>query len=53
MPLLEHLLFEIAPGSPVNYVLVTGILLVLSAISMVMPAIRATRINPVTALASE
>ncbi len=53
MPLLEHLLFEIEPGSPENYVLVTAIILVLSAISMVMPAIRATQINPVTALASE
>jgi putative ABC transport system permease protein len=53
MPLLDHLLFEIKPGSPQNYVLVTGIILVLSAISMLMPAIRAMRINPVTALASE
>jgi putative ABC transport system permease protein len=53
MPLLEHLLFEITPGSPENYFLMTVIILVLSAISMMMPAIRAIRINPVIALAAE
>ena len=53
MPLLDHFLFEIKPGSAENYGLITVIILVLSAISMMMPAIRAMRINPVTALASE
>jgi ABC-type lipoprotein release transport system permease subunit len=38
-PWLDHLLFEIKPGSPETYVLVTVIIFVLSAISMVMPAI--------------
>jgi predicted permease len=53
MPLLDRLLFEISPESLVNYGLMTVAILVLSAISMTIPAIRAMRINPVTALTSE
>ena len=53
MPLLDHLLFQIRPESPLNYALMTTGLLVLSAIAMMIPALRAMRISPVTALASE
>jgi putative ABC transport system permease protein len=53
MPLLEHLLFEIKPGSPHNYELITFAILVLSAIAMTIPALRAIRIEPATALATD
>jgi putative ABC transport system permease protein len=53
MPLLDHLLFEISPGSPQNYGLITLAILVLSAIAMTVPALRAIRIEPVAALAAE
>ena len=53
MPLLDHLLFEISPGSPHNYGLITLAILVLSAIAMIVPALRAIRIEPVNALAAE
>jgi ABC-type lipoprotein release transport system permease subunit len=53
MPLLDHLLFEISPGSPQTYALITMVILVLSTIAMVVPALRAIRIDPVNALAAE
>ncbi len=53
MPLLEHMLFEIKPSSPQNYELITFAILVLSAIAMAIPALRATRIEPVIALVAE
>ena len=53
MPLLEHLLFEIKPGSPENYELVTAAILLLSALAMAIPAWRAIRIEPAAALGSE
>lgn len=53
MPLLGHLLFGIAPGSLQNYGLITTALLLLSGFSMLIPALRAMNINPLTALACE
>jgi predicted permease len=53
MPLLGHLLFGITPGSLQNYVLITTALLLLSGLSMLIPALRAMNINPLTALACE
>jgi predicted permease len=53
MPLLEHLLFEIKVASPQNYGLITIAILILSAIAMIIPALRAVRINPVTALVTD
>ncbi len=53
MPLLAHLLFEISPGSPQNYGLITLAILLLSAIAMTVPALRAISVEPVTALAAE
>jgi predicted permease len=53
MPLLDHLLFEVSPGSPQNYGLITLAILALSAIAMAVPALRAISIEPVTALAAE
>jgi predicted permease len=53
MPLLDHLLFEIKPGSPEVYLLSIVSILLLSGIAMLVPALRAIRINPLTALARE
>jgi predicted permease len=53
MPLLDHLLFEIKPGSPEVYLLSIVSILLLSGISMLVPALRAIRIDPLTALACE
>ena len=53
MPLLEHLLFEIKPGSLEVYLLSIVSILLLSGIAMLVPALRAIRIDPLTALACE
>lgn len=53
MPLLDHLLFEIKPGSLEVYLLSIASILLLSGISMLVPALRAIRIDPLTALACE
>ena len=53
MPLLDHLLFEIEPGSPQVYALITASILLLSGLSMLIPAIRAMRVDPLKALACE
>jgi predicted permease len=53
MPLLEHLLFEIKPGSLEIYLLSVVSILLLSGIAMLVPALRAIRIDALTALARE
>jgi ABC-type antimicrobial peptide transport system permease subunit len=53
MPLLDHLLFGIKPGSPSVYVLMTLSILALSAASMLIPALRAMQVDPLKALACE
>jgi putative ABC transport system permease protein len=53
MPLLEHLLFEIKPGSLEVYLLTVVSIFLLSGISMLVPALRAVKIDPLTALACE
>lgn len=53
MPLLDHLLFGIKPGSLEVYVLMTLSLLALGGISMLLPALRAMQVDPVKALACE
>lgn len=53
MPLLDHLLFEISPGSPEVYLLSMAAIVALSGIAMLVPAVRAIRIDPLRALACE
>jgi putative ABC transport system permease protein len=53
MPLLDHLLFEVKPSSLQVYGGMMGLILLLSGISMLIPALRAMRVDPVKALACE
>jgi ABC-type antimicrobial peptide transport system permease subunit len=53
MPLLDHLIFEIKSGSPEVYLLSIVSILVLSGFAMLVPAMRAIKIDPLTALACE
>ena len=53
MPLLAHLLFGIKPGSPEVYLLSIVSIVALGAISMLVPALRAIKIDPLKALACE
>jgi putative ABC transport system permease protein len=52
-PLLDHLLFQIKPSNPGVYVGITGLILLLSGLSMLIPALRAMKIDPLTAITSE
>jgi putative ABC transport system permease protein len=53
MPMLNHQLFGIKPSSPQVYVLMTLCILVLSGVSMLIPALRAMHVDPLKALACE
>jgi predicted permease len=53
MPLLDHLLFEVKPGSPQVYGFTIVLITLLGGISMLIPALHATRVDPVRALACE
>jgi predicted permease len=53
MPMLDHLLFEIKPGSAPVYALMTLSIVVLSGVSMLIPALRAMQVDPLQALACE
>jgi len=53
MPLLDHLLFGVKPDSLLVYGLMSLLILLLSGISMLIPAVRAMRVDPVRALACE
>ena len=48
--LIERLLFGVRPLDPATFVLVTAVLGIAAALSIVGPAWRATRIDPATAL---
>ncbi len=53
MPLLDRLLFEVKPDNPRIYLLAIVAIFVLSGIAMLLPVLRAVRIDPMTALACE
>ena len=53
LPLLDHLLFGVTPGSAQNYAFITTAIFVLSGVAMVLPALRAIAIEPATALIAE
>jgi ABC-type antimicrobial peptide transport system permease subunit len=50
---LETLLFEVTPTDPGTLALVCGVILAVSALAAVLPARRATRVDPMAALRYE
>ena len=52
-PLLNHLLFAIKPTNAAVYAGMTGLILLLSGFSMLLPAFRAMKIDPLMAIACE
>lgn len=51
--LMESLLFEVSPVDPLTYVAVCVSLTVAAMLASYIPALRATGVNPVTALRAE
>jgi len=52
-PLVSSILVGISPRDPVTFVLIPILMLVVTAIASLIPALRATRVEPVTALRYE
>jgi putative ABC transport system permease protein len=53
MPLLKGLLFGVTAEDPVNYILICGIVLTVSALAAFLPARHAVGIDPIVALRHE
>ena len=53
MRMLESLLVDVSPIDPVSYLGAVGVLFVVSFAAIVIPALRATRLDPMIALQSE
>lgn len=51
--LLESLLYEIRPWDPITYVVVCAVLSAVALLASYLPALRATRVNPIVALRYE
>jgi predicted permease len=51
--LLTSVLFGVAPSDPITFVLVTGLLATTAVVASVVPAWRASRVDPVTVLSSD
>jgi predicted permease len=52
-PRIAELLFEVQPRDPATFLITTGVLLVVSIIASSLPALRAARVDPNTALRAE
>jgi ABC-type antimicrobial peptide transport system permease subunit len=51
--LLQTLLYQVTPYDPITFAVVTGVLVLVTAIACYIPAMRATGVDPVTALRAE
>ena len=51
--LLASLLYQVSPTDPPTFAAVTTLLLVTSALACVVPAMRATRVEPIVVLREE
>ena len=52
-PLLSNLLYEIKPADPATFVVVSLLLILVALLACWLPARRATRVDPMTALRAE
>ena len=50
---IQTLLFEVSASDPVTYVVVVGVLLTVAVVACLLPARRATRVEPVSVLTTE
>ena len=48
--LLSKMLFHVTPGDPVSYVVTATLLLAIAGLACFIPALRATRVDPIVAL---
>src|SRR6185295_8380502 len=49
-PVARNQLFQVSPFDPVSFVSVTALLLVMAVVASYVPALRATRVDPVVVL---
>jgi ABC-type lipoprotein release transport system permease subunit len=47
---IQTLLFGISPGDPATIFMVTGVILITATVACLIPALRATRVNPLDVL---
>ena len=50
---IEKILYDISPGDPLTYLLVAGFVMAMSLVAVVLPTLRALRVDPMTALRYE
>jgi putative ABC transport system permease protein len=48
--LLSNMLFHVTPGDPLSYLVTTTVLLLIAGLACLIPALRATRVDPIVAL---
>jgi putative ABC transport system permease protein len=51
--LVSSLLFEVTPGAPHTFIVVTAVLTAVASVAMIAPARRAAAVDPVVALSSD
>jgi len=50
---VSSLLFEVTPGAPHTFIVVTAVLTAVASVAMIAPARRAAAVDPVVALSSD
>jgi putative ABC transport system permease protein len=51
--LMRNMLHGVTPGDPLTFAAVAGVLMVVASLASLVPALRATRVDPVVALKAE